>query len=91
MLIPNVREAWSPDGTKVVYSFVNDMRVMNADGSQPRLLTEGGEPNWSADGRWIAFDCGVGRMCAIRPDGTGRALILPGLGGGFPAWRPTVP
>ena len=84
---------WSPDGKQIVYSFLNDLRVMNADGSHSRVLTEGGEPNWSADGRWIAFDCGTsgaGRMCAIRPDGSGRTRILPGLDGGFPAWRPSV-
>jgi Tol biopolymer transport system component len=82
---------WSPDGTKIVYSFLNDLRVMNADGSQSRVLTQGGEPNWSPDGRWIAFDCGVGRMCAIHPDGTGQTRILSGLNGGFPAWKPMVP
>jgi Tol biopolymer transport system component len=82
---------WSPDGKQIVYSFLNDLRVIDADGSDPRVLTEGGEPSWSPDGRWIAFDCGtpeVGRMCAIRPDGSGRTRILPGLDGGFPAWRP---
>jgi TolB protein len=42
---------WSPDGKQIVYSFLNDLRVMNADGSHSRVLTEGGEPSWSADGR----------------------------------------
>jgi Tol biopolymer transport system component len=82
---------WSPDGKQIVYSFQNGLRVIDADGSDSRVLTEGGEPSWSPDGRWIAFDCGtseVGRMCAIRPDGSARTRILPGLDGGFPAWRP---
>jgi Tol biopolymer transport system component len=84
---------WSPDAEKIVYAFGNGLRVMDADGANSTVLTEaGGEPSWSQDGRWIAFDCGTaekGRMCAIRPDGTGRTRILPGFDGGFPAWRPT--
>jgi Tol biopolymer transport system component len=83
---------WSPDGKHIVYSFGDGLRVMDEDGTHSRPLTEGGgEPSWSPDGRWIAFDCGTpetGRMCAIRPDGTGRTRILPGFDGGFPAWRP---
>src|SRR6187401_1687771 len=77
----------SPDGKQIVYSFLNDLRVMNADGSHSRVLTEGGEPSWSADGRWIAFDCGTsgaGRMCAIRPDGSGQTRILRGPGRRLP-------
>jgi Tol biopolymer transport system component len=84
---------WSPDGTQIVYSYENDLWVMNADGTGAHLLAEdAGEPSWSPDGRWIAFDCAStaddeGGMCAIRPDGTGRTAIL-GTKGGFPAWRP---
>lgn len=84
---------WSPDGKEIVYSLLDGLRVMDADGSDSRALTKGGEPSWSPDGLWIAFDCGtpeVGRMCAIRPDGSGRTRILPGLDGGFPAWRPRM-
>jgi Tol biopolymer transport system component len=84
---------WSPDGTQIVYSYENDLRVMNADGTGAHLLAEdAGEPSWSPDGRWIAFDCAStfdqeGGMCAIHPDGTGRKPILGGEGG-FPAWKP---
>jgi len=84
---------WSPDGAQIVYSYENDLWVMNADGTGAHLLAkDAGEPSWSPDGRWIAFDCAStadqeGGMCAIRPDGTGRTPILGGRGG-FPAWRP---
>ena len=84
---------WSPDGMQIVYSYGNDLRIMNADGTSAHLLAEdAGEPSWSPDGRWIAFDCGStahpeGGMCAIHPNSTGRTPILGGRGG-FPAWRP---
>lgn len=85
---------WSPDGAQIVYSYENDLWVMNAAGTAARLLAKNaGEPSWSPDGRWIAFDCASaadqdGGMCAIHPDGTGRTPILDGRGG-FPAWRPS--
>jgi Tol biopolymer transport system component len=57
--------AWSPDGTQI--AFVSDrgnadgeaIFLMNSDGSQQRLLTDGpghdGSPAWSHDGTMIAF------------------------------------
>lgn len=53
--------AWSPDGTKVVYSAVGDgpLYVMNADGTNVKRLTnrENAEyfPAWSPDGGKVAF------------------------------------
>ncbi len=84
---------WSPDGTQIVYSYnIADLWIMNADGSDARFLTKGGEPSWSPDGEWIAFDCAPnsdpnGGMCAIHSDGTGQTSILGGRGS-FAAWRP---
>ena len=57
--------AWSPDGTRIAYTvytvrsgLLNDVWVMNADGSGKVALTATGfdlEPVWSPDGSQIAF------------------------------------
>ncbi len=60
--------AWSSRGTLIAYEFsggtspvnpTNEIWLMNADGSHPMRLTnnqlEDGQPTWSPDGRWLAF------------------------------------
>jgi hypothetical protein len=49
---------WSADGTRI--AFVHgwgdqQIRVMNADGSDPHQIAEGSFPSWSPDGTKIAF------------------------------------
>ena len=65
--IGNVEPAWSPDGTKIVFTrhLIDDLSnsniyVMNSDGSNPIPLTNTEptreyEPAWSPDGGKIAF------------------------------------
>src|SRR5207249_3789913 len=95
--------AWSPDGTQIAFvsrrekmeSRRNTIYLMDADGTDRRVLTTDGtpdvDPTWSPDGSTIAFIRYVNTqpdMCQIRsvlPDGTGEREILgrPIAGGCF--------
>lgn len=55
--------SWSPDGTQIVYTADRDgsdvIEIANADGKDPRVLTEAsslGTSDWSPDGTRIVFD-----------------------------------
>ncbi|WP_243073661.1 hypothetical protein [Microbacterium sp. SS28] len=107
---PGIQEApkWAPDGNLIVYNgfpfgedpFTISIWVMNADGSQPRQLTEGAldvEPVFSPDGTQIAFgrivgDSPAGQLEAIyvmNADGTGlREVVAARPALEHPDWSP---
>jgi TolB protein len=74
----STRPVWSPDGTQLVVLRGSSMYVMNADGTNARLLTslEGDDPqpSWSPDGSTIAFSY-AGDIYVIHPDGSGLAQV----------------
>lgn len=46
---------WSPDGTEVIFYCNKGLYIVNADGTNPQLLADGGDAKWSPDGKLIAF------------------------------------
>ena len=58
---PHEGLSWSPDGSKIVYSWGGDIYVSNADGSARTRLTHAArgtgnyQPAWSSDGSTIAY------------------------------------
>jgi TolB protein len=93
---------YSPDGSRLAFDSTRDKQtriwVMNADGSDPRRLTDGGNDwgaTWSPDGRWIAYKSLLGPWMAypevfvMAPDGSGRRQVTSGLGDiGTLTWSP---
>ena len=95
---------WSPDGHRIVFTSNRDgnteIYVMNADGTDPRRLTDYSGPDFDADsspdGRMIAFQREVQRdtpplrvnqLFVVNADG-GDAMELTDLpsANGHPAW-----
>ncbi len=76
-----------PGGGRIAYTSNRegkyDLYLMNADGSEPRRLTntpaEELHPAWSPDGRRIAFQCmsadGASNVCLVNPDGSGYTQV----------------
>jgi Tol biopolymer transport system component len=89
-----VSPAWSPDGGLIAFirqtSGLEELDVMNADGSGVRALSNGAaDPSWSPDGARIAFTCQIDlhpNICVINRDGTG--LVRLNSGGLSPVWSP---
>ncbi len=95
----NGRPDWSPDGKRISYMSSRNGRawvaVMDADGSNQRVLTEGVAPDWAPDGRQIAFTrpvaqgSPVSEIWAINADGSGeRQITRSGTAKAGPSWSP---
>jgi Tol biopolymer transport system component len=93
---------FSPDGTKIAYfdgmgDWGNGLRVMNADGSNVRVLLDSDgrfsdlhvyhpySLTWSPDGSRLAFQA-AGGIWVIGADGSGRKKVIPN--GENPSWSP---
>lgn len=84
---------FSPDGAHVVFTefdrelFKEVLYVLDVSKGTRRYLTDGRNADWSPDGAWIAFSCGV-QICKIRADGTERQQLTQEGRNFFPDWSP---
>jgi Tol biopolymer transport system component len=91
--------AWSPDGKQLVFTSTrqpaakpgqgwNALYLMNADGSELKRLSPAGvtdySPAWSPSKDHIAFVAHGQGICVMRPDGSGRRLVV--KDGGWPTF-----
>jgi TolB protein len=92
----NGRPDWSPDGKRIVYNTMMDgvwIVVMDADGFNKKILTEGAAPDWSPDGNQIAFtragDDQVPQIWTMNTDGSKlRQLTQSNTAKIAPSWSP---
>ena len=97
----DVYPAWSPDGSKVAFSRVDngqaDIYMMDADGNNVQQITDSPEAemqlDWSPDGKKLVFvsaDLILPTIYVIDADGNNRRRLIEGSGVyAFPDWLPS--
>ena len=73
--------AWAPDGSRIAYRPAqrDELWAMTADGSDAHLVDASiSDPSWSPDGT-LLLGQGSDGLFTIRPDGTDRTVLTPGL------------
>jgi Tol biopolymer transport system component len=75
---------WSPDGSVVAYSSLDEAgkpvirSVQPLSGDEPRFVTRGLEPSFSPEGDWLVYTAkrrGRWAIWRVRPDGSGKLPI----------------
>jgi Tol biopolymer transport system component len=69
-----VSPRWSPDGHAVAFSGTGrgggEIRIVDLDSGDGRVVAHGWAPRWSPDGRWLAYL----RIALV--DGVGRGAVF---------------
>jgi Tol biopolymer transport system component len=75
--------SWSPDSARLVFHRLGrggrtfELAILDVRSGRTRALTNGRNPAWSPNGRWIAFSRTNG-IYVIRPDGSARRRLTRG-------------
>jgi Tol biopolymer transport system component len=68
-----------------------EILIMNADGTDQRVLADGETPAWSPDGEWIAFAVLGDGIFVMRSDGSEKKRLTDSSGNTYdwyPVWSP---
>ncbi|PYO91518.1 MAG: hypothetical protein DMD62_15815 [Gemmatimonadetes bacterium] len=85
--------AWSPDGTRIVFTRNGTLHVVNADGTGFTALPNpdgAASPSWSPDGTRIAFQSADGHIFVANADGSNAVQVtrISGFSETAPRWSP---
>jgi WD40 repeat protein len=67
--------AWSPDGSKLVYSVKGEVSIYDTEAKNSRQFGEGDYATWSPDGKWIAVSKGKVYWLLDSQTGAGKVLF----------------
>ncbi len=85
--------AWSPDGSRIAFSWRDRVGVTSADGTSRSWVANGTAPTWAPDGRSLAYSCDEEQaLCVLDLDSQRESVTVPRstdwVHVGDPDWSP---